>query len=225
MKHYILTQKKEPGCPLGLLNGILHRSFVENAHACDYGDYPWYADPSSGRPHRPFPEGLVFVTEDARYTFDLRSDSRFFYLASNELVAACRHMNVRFEDLQRVDVVSRRGSPVSGNTYWVCRFEAFPVADVIDPANSSIESSDGVHTRIRRLRIREDFDQDLFKLRLLPPETDSLFCSQRFFEFAQQAQFKGIAFADVATFDWPAEMSAADQFAAAFSGAAMPRPI
>lgn len=225
MTYYILTRKKEPGCPLGMLNGILHDRFFADAHTSDYGDNPWYADPSTGRPHRPFPQGLVFITEEKKYTFDLRSDSKFFYLASTALVDACRGLNVRFEDLQRVEVMSRQGAQVSDKKYWVCRFQPFPVSEVIDPAASAVESSDGVHTRIARLRIRDGFDQDLFKLSLLPPEIDALFCSDRFYELAQRERFKGIAFTDVEKFEWPREMSAAEQFAAAFSGVAAPRPI
>lgn len=225
MSHYILTQKKEPGCPLGLLNGILHSHFFIDAHKSEYGDQPWYADASGGRPHRPFPEGLVFITDEKKYDFDLRSDSKFFYLASDELISACRKLNVSFEDIQRVEVESRQGKPVAEKVYWVCRFQPFAVANVVDPEGSVLESADGVHTRIRQLRIREDFGQDLFKLSQLTPETDSLFCSSRFYEVAQHLRFKGITFTDVQKFNWPMEMSAADQFAAAFSGVPGPKPI
>jgi hypothetical protein len=222
---YILNQRDEPGCPMGMLNGILHGSFFADAHKSDYGDQPWYADPSSGRPHRPFPEGLVFITREKKYDFDLRSDSKFFYLASAELISACEKLKVRFEDLRKIDVLSRQGKPVAEKKYWVCRFLPFPVADVIDPDASAVESTDGVHTRIRRLRIRTNFEQDLFKLSLLPPETDTLFCSQRFYEIAQRGRFKGITFTDVEKFNWPPERSVEDQFAAAFSGMAAPNPI
>lgn len=207
MKFYILSQKQEPGCPLGMLGGILRAGFAPDAHKTEYGRQPWYADPSGGRPHRPFPDGLVFITKDKHYGFDLRSDSKFFYLASNELIEACDGLDVRFEDRQRIEVVSRQGKPVADKQYWVCRFQPVTLADAVDAAGSMLESSDGVHTQIRRLRIRTDFPQDLFKLARLDPAIDAMFCSQRFYDRALTLGLRGITFSDVETFAWPAPLS------------------
>lgn len=82
---------------------------------------------------------------------------------------------------------------MSDRKYWACRFVPTRVEDAADMPASVMQSTDGLYTRIRRLRMRDDFDQDLFKLEQSPPETDSLFCSQRFLEIAKRERFKGIA--------------------------------
>lgn len=64
MKFYVLTQKQDVGCPLGMLNGVLVDGFDPDVHKTNYGLQPWYANPARGLPHEPFPETLCFVTKD-----------------------------------------------------------------------------------------------------------------------------------------------------------------
>src|SRR5690606_28704187 len=73
MKFYVLTQKQDVGCPLGMLNGVLVDGFDPDVHKTNYGLQPWYANPARGLPHEPFPETLCFVTKDPKYAFAIRS--------------------------------------------------------------------------------------------------------------------------------------------------------
>jgi hypothetical protein len=226
MKFYVLTRKEEPGCPLGMLSGILHSHFFLNAHKSNYGDQPWYSNPSSGRPHEPFPDGLSFVTTDKSYAFDIRSDSEFFYLASDAFITLCDQLVVRVEDKKPVDVLSRQGKPVSGKKYWVCRFHPVAVPDAIDSGHSILEPEEGSHQmRIRKLRIRDDFKQDLFKLSPLAVDIDTLFCSERFREAAQRLSFRGITFTDIEAFNWPPKRTAAELIMATMFDKTLPHPI
>lgn len=224
MSFYVLTQRDEPGCPFGLPEGILHSHYAPDAHKSDYGYLPWYANAAMGRPHEPFPDGLCFITPEKKLSFDIRAIAPFFYLAHERFIGVCRSMNVRFEDSRRIEVCSQQGKPVS-DEYWVCRFAAVSADEAIDPRYSLLEADDDVHMRVRRLGIRPEFAQDLFKFYGLAPDMDTLFCSERFLEAMQAKGSFGTVYTDIAVFDWSPKRGAAERYLALLSGAAPQLPI
>lgn len=224
MKFYVLTQKQDVGCPLGMLNGVLVDGFDPDAHKTNYGLQPWYANPARGLPHQPFPDTLCFVTKDPKYAFAIRSRIPFFYIASDALIGACRQLHVSIEDAKRIDVLSRQGKKVSALDYWVCTFVPLPL-DRVAGEGSVLEKAGPVHTRIRRLRVRPDMTDDLFRLAGVPADIDTLVCSERFRDRAKAGGFKGIEFTDVDAFDWPPARSPEEQMMRALSGEPVVHPI
>jgi hypothetical protein len=224
MKFYVLTQKQETGCPLGMLNGVLVDGFDPEAHKKDYGLQPWYANPVRGLPHEPFPDTLCFVTKDPKYSFAIRSRIPFFYIASDALIDACRRLRVDIEDASRIDIRSRQNKAVSNLDYWVCTFKPTELERVADQG-SVLEKSGAVHTRIRRLRVRQDFADDLFRMAGVPADIDTLICSERFRDLATREGFKGIEYTDVDVFDWPPARSPEEQMMRALAGEPLVHPI
>lgn len=224
MKFYVLTQKQDVGCPLGMLNGVLVDGFDPQAHKKNYGLQPWYANPARGLPHGPFPDTLCFVTRDPKYAFAIRSKIPFFHIASEALIDACRQLRVSIKDAKRIEVLSRQAKKVSALDYWVCTF--VPLAlDRIAREGSVLEKDGAVHTRIRRLRIRQGLADDLFRMAGVPADIDTLVCSERFRDLAQARGFKGIEFTDVDEFDWPPMLGPEERMMRALSGEPVVHPI
>lgn len=218
MNHYLLLQKNEPGCPIGSFQGVLLDKYRQGAFNTDYGKQPWYAKPGS----EPFPKGLCLVTREKSFGFDIRSNSNFFYVASERFIRACEKYANPFEDLQPITVCSPSGQPVSETPYWVCRFKAFPIDEVADMHLSEIQKEDNFFQRPKKLTLKIDLPQDIFKVMRLPHEINFLFCSQRFFEAAKQQSFRGIEFINMKSYKWPPKRSIEQQFMA-FSNGQIPK--
>ena len=77
MKYYVLSQRADPGCPIGMLNGALYDKYYQDTTSVGVGYFPWYANPSRGKGHEKFPDGVVFITQDDRYNFDVHADLGF----------------------------------------------------------------------------------------------------------------------------------------------------
>lgn len=223
MNFYVLSRKEEIGCPIGMLGGVLSPSLDVDVHKSDYGKLPWYWNPARGLAHEPFPDGLHYITADKKYRFDLRKDGGDFYLASAEFLDICSRFVVRFEDKKPVSVVSRQGKPLSDKRYSVCRFLPFPISEVAD-GDSRLETQ-GSMTRIHRLRVAQTFGQDLFTIKLLTPDIDTVFCSERFREASEKNALHGIEFTPVTEFPWPPKRDDAEMVFAHMFDDQTPKPI
>ncbi|MGF6153836.1 Imm43 family immunity protein [Pseudomonas fluorescens] len=199
MNYYVLSQKEEPGCPIGILYADLYDKFYSSTKGVEFGFFPWYAEKGKPGPRTPFPEGMVLISKDKYYDFDIRSISRFFYIVSDEFLAACNGLNVNIVDGVKIEVLSEAGERISSKNYNAVLFEELDVRSNSDPASTFVEEN-GRAVRFKRLILPSDWKLDLFKYKRLISGSDSLICSQTFKDLA--INFKGIAFTPLESVLW-----------------------
>lgn len=188
MNYYVLSQKKDVGCPVGELRAALFDKFYTNTEHVKYGLFPWYSGElnSDGRV---FVEGMVLISSDKFYDFDVRGIGRFFYIVSEEFLHVCKQLNVGVVDSSEVQVLSKSGEAKSKRKYHAVLFREFDILKDADPATTLMEE-DGVPFRIKKLVLPSNWDFDLFKYRRLISGSNSLICSEVFKELGKD--FKGI---------------------------------
>ena len=208
MKFFVLTQQKAPGGPVGMLDGALYDRFYDSSKlkSVDHGAFNWYA--GSGykdgvQTFAPFPDGLVFITKDRGYDFDIRAVGSNFYIVSARFVEAADVANVRFESRKPIDVRDRKGNEATATKYYAARFVYRDRTEVIDEPQSSLFGEDGI-LKIRRLTIRQDVSESAFRIKDLYPSYDGVFCSDAFRQSADRiGGLRGTGFEDLETAAWP----------------------
>ena len=191
MSYYVLSQLEDVGCPVGILHGDLFDKFYPDTKDVKFGFFPWYAERTKAGPRTPFPQGMVLISRDEYYDFDIRSISRFFYVVSDAFLAVCRKTNVNIIDSVRIEVLSEAGKRISEKNYNAVLFDELDVRTNCDPASTFVEEN-GRPVRFKKLVLPPEWGLDLFKYRRLISGSDSLVCSQAFKELAES--FKGIGF-------------------------------
>lgn len=147
-----------------------------------------------------FPKGGVLICGDDYYDFDIRSISRFFYIVSDEFLAACRTLNVGIVDFAEVQVLSKSGTKISSKNYNAVVFNEFDARKDSDPFSIFMEKESGRPFRIKKLVLPAKWDLDLFKYGGMISGSSSLICSERFKELAKD--FKGINYTPLDTVLW-----------------------
>lgn len=191
MEYYVLSQKEESGCPVGFLHADLYDNFYSNTKGVEFGFFPWYAEQGRPGPRTPFPEGMVLISKDKLYDFDIHSVGRFFYVVSDEFLEACRSVNVNIVDSVKIQVVSEAGERISAKDYNAVFFEELDVRQDCDPASTFVEEN-GRPIRFKKLILPDAWKRDVFKYKRLISGSDSLICSQSFKDLADN--FKGVEF-------------------------------
>lgn len=207
MKHYALAQKKDRGCPIGMLNAALYDRFYDRSEIdkVEYGNFNWYS--GSGykngvQTYEPFPDGLVLISKDKLYDFDIRSDSGKFYIASESFIDLARSLGCEFDGCNKIEVRSRDGSSIAEKRYFVVRFKYCEFSDVVDQGNSAFGGEPKL-IKLKKLTIRPEVSAALFRIKNLSSSNDAVFCSERFQEGAVQRGFKGVDFIDLDVAAWP----------------------
>ncbi|UQS17668.1 hypothetical protein [Pseudomonas sp. HS6] len=199
MNYYVLSQKKDVGCPIGILFADLFDKYYPNTKGVEFGFFPWYAEKGKPGPRTPFPEGMVLISKDKHYDFDIRSVSKFFYVVSDEFLAICNKVNVNIVDSVRIEVVSEAGERISSKNYNAVLFDEMDVRKNCDPASTFVEEN-GRPVRFKKLILPDEWDLDIFKYRRLVSGSDSLICSQSFKDLA--IDLKGVEFTPLETVVW-----------------------
>ncbi|WP_148050996.1 Imm43 family immunity protein [Pseudomonas fluorescens] len=199
MNYHVLSQKEEPGCPLGILHADLFDKFYPDTKGVEFGFFPWYAERGKPGPRTPFPEGMVLISKDKFYDFDIRSVSKFFYVVSNEFLAACRQVEVNIVDSVQIEVLSEAGERISEKNYHAVLFDELDVRANSDPSSTFVEEN-GRPVRFKKLVLPDDWTLDLFKFKRLISGSDSLVCSETFKNLAEG--FKGVEFNPLDCVQW-----------------------
>ncbi|MFJ4144704.1 Imm43 family immunity protein [Pseudomonas sp. NPDC089734] len=199
MTYYVMTDKKERGCPEGLLKAALYDKFYSDVKKIKHGYFPWYCESKNSGSRTPFPNGMVLIAKEKLLEFDIRSDAQFFYIASDEFLSLCERFGLGIVDQARIDVVSQTGKSISSKKYNVVLFEELDVIANTDKA-SSFSSESGLILSIKKLVLPAGWDRDIFKYKDLAGLSGSFICSQRFKDAA--VGLKGIAYTPVEDMQW-----------------------
>lgn len=204
MKYYALSQKKAPGCPIGMLGGALYDKYYPDVKAIEVGYFPWYANPSRGKAHEKFPPGLVFISKDGGYNFDIRGDLNFYYIISDKFKSLISRFEVEAVDVTPISICSQAGEKISEKHYYAAVFQSFSPEMVSDDGESQfVRGKFGGISRIKRLVVREDFSCHIFKLNDMEGSSNTLICSEQFRDAAMEIGIEGVDFLDAAAIDWP----------------------
>ncbi|MHC3822395.1 Imm43 family immunity protein [Pseudomonas sp. G3-19] len=199
MNYYVLSQKEEPGCPAGILYADLFDKFYADTKGVEFGFFPWYAERGRPGPRTPFPEGMVLISREKFYDFDIRSVSKFFYVVSDAFLAACRQVEVDIIDSVRIKVLSGAGERISKKDYHAVLFDELDVRANSDPRSIFVEEN-GRPVRFEKLVFPDEWKLDLFKYKRMISGSGSLVCSEVFKRLAEG--FKGIEFNPIDTVRW-----------------------
>ncbi|MGY2277490.1 Imm43 family immunity protein [Pseudomonas monsensis] len=200
MEHYVLSQKEEFGCPTGFLQADLYDKFYSDTKGVEYGFFPWYAEKIHYKTHTPYPEGMVLISKDKFYDFDIRSFARF-YIVSDDFMSICSDLDVVVTDAVPIKVVSKDGEAISSKSYNAVLFEELDARSETDPASTFIEE-DGLIFGFKKLVLPPDFKRDLFKFKGLISGSNTLICSREFKELARD--IKGVNFTPLESVLWSA---------------------
>lgn len=199
MNYYVLSQKEAPGCPSGILYADLFDKFYADTKGVEFGFFPWYAERGKFGSRTPFPEGMVLISKDKFYDFDVRSVSKFFYVVSDEFLAACRQVEVNIVDSVKIQVLSEAGERISKKDYHAVLFEELDVRANSDPRSTFVEEN-SKPISFKKLVLPDDWKLDLFKYKRLISGSDSLVCSETFKKLAEG--FKGVEFNPLDSVQW-----------------------
>jgi len=200
MDYYVLSQKEDSGCQLGMLNAALYDKFYSDVTDIQYGFFSWYARDCEMKSGCVFPKNGVLISDDDFYDFDIRGISDFFYIVSDEFLAVCNKSDVRIVDCASVQVLSKSGAKISSKNYNSVLFHELDARKDSDPSSAFMEKESGRPFRIKKLVLPAEWELDLFKYGGMISGSSSLICSERFKELAKG--FKGINYTPLDTVLW-----------------------
>ncbi|WP_064117684.1 Imm43 family immunity protein [Pseudomonas fluorescens] len=200
MEYYVLSQKEESGCPVDLLRADLYDKFYPSTKGVEFGFFSWYAEKINYKVHTPYPEGMVLISKDKFYDFDIRSVSRF-YIVSDDFLSLCKNLHVEIADNVPVQVMSTSGKSISSKQYNAVLFKEYDARSDTDPGSTFVEE-DGLIFRFKKLILSESFEYDLFKFKGLISGSNTLICSSAF--KARATGLKGIDFTPLESVIWSA---------------------
>ncbi|UPF03564.1 hypothetical protein MXB02_23865 [Pseudomonas mosselii] len=183
MKYFVISQAEAPGAPLGFLNAALYDKYYENSEDVEYGFFPWYAERRASREHKPFPVGMVLISKDKSYSFDIRGVAGF-YVVSDEFLRVCSGFTTCVEDFASIEVVAKGGGGISEKKYSAAYLGGLDVRDYAAPESTFIEE-DGLIFRIKKLVMNREVGLDLFRFKGLHAGSGTLICSERFADSAK----------------------------------------
>ncbi|WP_313440410.1 hypothetical protein [Stenotrophomonas sp.] len=207
MKFFVMSHIKEPGCP-----GYVEAFIVDKGHPhlCDH----FHAD--SERCKRPiwhrrsegeyapvFQPGMIAVSWDPRWRFDIRSADQGAYFASDRFMEVCRNAGVGFVDQSPLTVRSKRGVDLVQFSYSAVIFKELDVLDVA--ATESLLVRDrtygNIH-RVKKLVVRDGFVEPIFRFKGMSGSSHTLICSEEFRQAAGE-RLRGLEFIDIDGAIWP----------------------
>ncbi|NTX26621.1 hypothetical protein HT746_05620 [Burkholderia pyrrocinia] len=191
MNYYALLEKKERGCPIGAMQGVVYDRFVENVRDVKYGEKPWYSYlDSSGAM---FSDEMFLISRDKLISYDIRSsgaDSKF-HIVSRDFLGILIDFSVPIKEERPIAIVNSRGKSIAENDYHIIAFESgIYKEDVLKDSSIVGLNEFGNCFVVGAIEFKEDFGEDFFKIKNLDLAQNSIFCSE---EFAREAVKRRVA--------------------------------
>lgn len=202
MKFYMMSQKKDFGSPLGLLDAALYDKFYENWRGVNHGDFPWYSNSAMHRAHEKMPEGMVLVGGGKKYCFGARRLINNLYAISDDFYNACLEVGVDFLDAVRVSFKVDGGRSENLISYHAAVFKSYAVEKVVDGSSVLVRDEYDLVESFSRLKLN-DVGNAVFKIAGFSPYINTLFCTEDFKNKAEEAKILGVEFYSME--EWGAE--------------------
>ncbi|AGZ36995.1 hypothetical protein VXM67_22570 [Pseudomonas sp. Rh2] len=193
MNFYAISQKKDVGSHLGLLDAALYDKIYENWGEVEYGYFPWYKNAPVNGGHEKMPAGMVLVGESKKYYFGARSLAEGLYAINEKFYAACVETGVHFIDVVKVDCKVNGGRTDNPIGYYAAVFKSYSPDDVIDLSSKIIGDEYGRMQSFESLMLKKK-DSAVFRIDRFSPYIDTLYCTEDFKEKAEALGVLGVEF-------------------------------
>ncbi|GHT97295.1 hypothetical protein AGMMS49545_23850 [Betaproteobacteria bacterium] len=186
MKYFILSRKKERGCPTGFLFSVLYDRFYprEEAKKIEHGYFPWYKDMHIPNAQISLPDGLCLIAKEPLYDFEIRGvgSKGNIYYASEDFFALLKKHNIPLRSSASISVCSQDGKRITEKDYFVVILETVEIFNAVDMENSILKMDDlGFITRIKKLAIKNGAPKDFFKIHKIDVNRyNTAMCSELF---------------------------------------------
>lgn len=188
MNFYAISQKKDVGSPLGLLDAALYDKEYEDWNEVEYGYFPWYKDAPVNSGHEKMPAGMVLLGGGKKYCFGARSLARGLYAINEKFYAACVEFGVQFIDVIKVECKVNGGGADNPIAYYAAVFRSYAPSDVIDVSSRIVSDEHGRVQSFESLTLKET-DSAVFRIDRLSAYIDTLYCTE---EFKQKVEALGV---------------------------------
>jgi hypothetical protein len=191
MIYYVLAQKKERGCPLGMLNGFLYDKAAP-PNTPHYGLKPWYANADAEYPV--FEKEMFFNSKDKLYNFDIRGEHGHF-IVSEQFKATLDDFKVPIVESVPLKIVNSAFNNIGEKSYHLVRLASsiyHEHDDIFEEDMELLWDGSGRLFSIVRARIKSDIDLPFFKI--AKQDQDAIFCSAAFYNACNKHGMKGIEF-------------------------------
>jgi hypothetical protein len=204
MAYHALLEKKERGCPIGFMQGVVYDTFVKKVDKISYGYKPWYNASDKSRPL--FPGEMFLISKDKLIAYDLRHGSEKFHIVSSGFFELLRDFQVPFEEVQPINIVNSKGISIAEKDYYILSFGQRihqKKNDVLDAQSVFSADEYGHMSVIEKLIIKPGIYKDFFKIQGVDTGQDVIFCSEKFMEAAIAKKVNaGIAFMNIEDIPW-----------------------
>lgn len=191
MNYFVLAQKKDRGCPLGMLNGFLYDQPAP-PNTPHYGLKPWYTRANLNQSG--FASKMFFNTKDRLYSFDLRSEHGYL-IVSDQFRIVLDEFKVPVSECVPLSVLNAAFKNIGEKNYFVVQLSSsnyLEREDIFEPDMELVWDEAKRRFSIGRARIKENIDVPLFKIR--NQDEDAIFCSEAFASTCHRYKTKGIEF-------------------------------
>lgn len=194
MQHFMLMQKKEAGCPIGLLNMAMYDKSYRDFGSVKHGFLPWYAEHKWTGPATPLPGGLIVASKVRRPRFGVRNLFKTIYLADQDFWDSSLEAGAVFNDVQRIDLVtSSNGVPHADQGYRAIVPKILGI-DALGPDSRHSPMQSSLIETYTRLSISKDVAEPLFMINGLAPMFTGLICSTPMKNCLQARRIRGVDF-------------------------------
>lgn len=107
------------------------------------------------------------------------------------------------EDYAPIEVCSRKRKSIAEREYYAAVFKYKEIPDVADEGSSFVKDEYERIIRIRSLQVKRDFTEHIFRFRGMAGSSDTLICSEDFYQMAMDSKMKGVNFIPLAGAVWP----------------------
>ncbi|RMC90820.1 hypothetical protein EAY64_19945 [Aquitalea palustris] len=191
-KYYLAVMSESDGCVSGFYSAILVDG-VDKDSFQHYGKKPWYAGPKrfSGK-LMPFPDGLTLIVNKDCCECDIRRGSDYFYVFSERFLNVIKNYKTSFDEIKQIVRVVKGQVKSDGGLFFVGRTKRISIADVVDFKCSKMAGE--FNDMFEVLRVRADFDFDMFDMFDAATGQLSLVVSEELVSDLQEVDLKGVHF-------------------------------
>ncbi|WP_446904620.1 Imm43 family immunity protein [Burkholderia sp. YIM B11467] len=202
--YYALLEKKERGCPVGAMQGVVYDKFVENVLDLNYGEKPWYN--YRDLPGEMFSGEMFLISRDKLISYDIRSsggDSKF-HIVSQGFLEILIDFSVPIQESRPIAIVDSKGRDISEKKYHIISFGSdIYKEDVLDKSSIVGLNEFGDRFIVGSVDFKGGFKSDFFKIKNLDLAQSAIFCSEEFVrEAVKRKVVAGVEFRGIEEVDW-----------------------
>ncbi|MDR0240583.1 MAG: hypothetical protein LBJ65_03175 [Burkholderia sp.] len=202
--YYVLLEKKERGCPVGAMQGVVYDKFVENVLDVNYEGKPWYN--YRDLPGEMFPNEMFLISRDKLISYDIRSSgpNSKFQIVSQGFLKVLIDFSVPIRESRPITIVDSKGRDISEKEYHIISLGSdIYKEDVLEKSSIVGLNEFGDCFVVGGVDFKDEFKSDFFKIKNLDLAQNAIFCSEKFVgEAVKRKVAAGVEFRRIDEIDW-----------------------